>query len=117
VFSIWLQPSRDRSSKRESVFDGGASALAILVPNQPAAPIPGEFGERPSIQMIRFVPHGDVRHRSECRKVSKQPRLRRLLKEGNPASSPAKSSGRCNVVARDGIEPPTPAFSGLRSTN
>jgi hypothetical protein len=22
-----------------------------------------------------------------------------------------------NLVARDGIEPPTPAFSGLRSTN
>jgi hypothetical protein len=22
-----------------------------------------------------------------------------------------------NVVARDGLEPPTPAFSGLRSTN
>jgi hypothetical protein len=22
-----------------------------------------------------------------------------------------------NMVARDGIEPPTPAFSGLRSTN
>ena len=25
--------------------------------------------------------------------------------------------GRLGVVARDGIEPPTPAFSGLRSTN
>ena len=25
--------------------------------------------------------------------------------------------GRLEVVARDGIEPPTPAFSGLRSTN
>ena len=23
---------------------------------------------------------------------------------------------RLNVVARDGVEPPTPAFSGLRST-
>jgi predicted DNA repair protein MutK len=30
-----------------------------------------------------------------------------------------KNRGKClkNVVARDGIEPPTPAFSGLRSTN
>jgi hypothetical protein len=25
--------------------------------------------------------------------------------------------GSLNVVARDGIEPPTPAFSGLRSTS
>ena len=25
--------------------------------------------------------------------------------------------GKLNVVARDGIEPPTPAFSGLRSTD
>ncbi len=25
--------------------------------------------------------------------------------------------GNLSVVARDGIEPPTPAFSGLRSTN
>ena len=32
---------------------------------------------------------------------------------------PRKSlkNGKLGVVARDGIEPPTPAFSGLRSTN
>ena len=31
----------------------------------------------------------------------------------------SEGSGKCRmlVVARDGLEPPTPAFSGLRSTN
>jgi hypothetical protein len=30
---------------------------------------------------------------------------------------PESSRGWDRMVARDGIEPPTPAFSGLRSTN
>ena len=42
------------------------------------------------------------------------------LKEGShDARSPDRTDGKRlkTVVARDGIEPPTPAFSGLRSTD
>ena len=36
---------------------------------------------------------------------------------GNITIPDADDKCRMQVVARDGIEPPTPAFSGLRSTN
>jgi hypothetical protein len=47
------------------------------------------------------------------------------LKDGKPMDevsgkvdlSPAGGKEVMDVVARDGIEPPTPAFSGLRSTS
>jgi hypothetical protein len=36
---------------------------------------------------------------------------------GRLGVKPDSEKGRMQLVARDGIEPPTPAFSGLRSTN
>ena len=37
--------------------------------------------------------------------------------QGNWTEPQSDETGKFRVVARDGIEPPTPAFSGLRSTD